>query len=290
MLWSAFLNNRGNNIHKWTQYFPVYERHFQKFQNQSVVLWEIGVCEGGSLSLWKQFLGPHAKIVGIDIDPSCIGFGDEQVVIRIGDQSDMSFLSSLIAEFGAPDIVIDDGSHMMHHMRETFSFVYPLLNNNGVYIVEDLHACYWERFGGGFKRKESFIELCKDLVDLLHAYHIPDILEPTDFTDNTFSICMYDSIVAFEKIRRRTVPFAMKTGGSVNSPLRDAVKPIPPQMGEVFSVDPAMQNELGKLNMMLEQERRANKALRQSYENSRSWKLTAPLRAMVTALKKLKAR
>ena len=90
-LWSEFLTNRDRPIHKWTHYFPIYERHFARFVNQATTFIEIGVSKGGSLQLWKRYLGPFAQIVGIDIDANCKAFEEEQISIRTGDQSDPAF-------------------------------------------------------------------------------------------------------------------------------------------------------------------------------------------------------
>jgi 23S rRNA U2552 (ribose-2'-O)-methylase RlmE/FtsJ len=200
-LWSDFLTNDQRVIHKWKHYFPAYERHFAKFVNTDVVFLEIGSGQGGSLQMWKRFLGPHARIVGIDLRPECKEFAEDQIDIRIGDQSDKAFLLDVCKEFGVPDVVLDDGSHLMAHIHASFSVLYPLLPRNGVYMVEDLHTAYWAEFEGGLKRKDSFIETCKDLIDELNADHSRDALPATEFTRTTLSMHFYDSIVAFEKGR-----------------------------------------------------------------------------------------
>ncbi|CAK7007331.1 MAG: hypothetical protein DELT_00296 [Desulfovibrio sp.] len=210
MLYSLFHNTKNELVTKWVHYFPVYERHLKDFVNKSVVMIEIGVFKGGSLKMWKKYLGPYASIVGIDIDPECERYEDDQCRVRIGGQGDFKFLSNVIKEFGRPDIVIDDGSHMMHDMDATFQFLYPLLNNNGVYIVEDTHTCYWEQYGGGLGNPSSFIEKAKSLVDSLNAHHISK--ETVDnFTNSTFSVCFYDSMVVFEK-RHRGAPYSITIG------------------------------------------------------------------------------
>src|SRR5688572_12548136 len=111
-LWGDLLAGDQRAITKWKHYFPVYERHFARFVNTDVVIFEIGVAAGGSLQMWKRYLGPHARIVGIDVDPECARFAEDQIAVRIGDQADLLFLDDLCAEFGAPDIVLDDGSHV----------------------------------------------------------------------------------------------------------------------------------------------------------------------------------
>src|ERR1700687_3038055 len=97
-LWAEFLSHQGRGVIKWKQYFPAYQRHLQKFVNQSIILIEIGGFDGGSLQLWKKFLGPFARIVGIDNNDLC-KFEEDQISVRIGSQSDTGFLQSILDEF-----------------------------------------------------------------------------------------------------------------------------------------------------------------------------------------------
>jgi hypothetical protein len=201
-LWSEFVNNKQRTIHKWKHYFPVYEAHFSRFVNRPVIFLEIGCGRGGSAQMWKRYLGPHAQIVGIDVNPECKTFEEDQINIRIGSQSDTSFLSDVLAEFGTPDIVLDDGSHQMTDVVNTFRFLYPRTSPNGVYLVEDLHTAYWDEFGGGLKREGTFIEVSKALIDELNAEWTRDALPATEFTRATLSMHFYDSMVVFERGRR----------------------------------------------------------------------------------------
>jgi hypothetical protein len=100
------------------------------------------------LQLWKRHLGPFAQIVGIDIVEACKGFEEDQIAVRIGGQADAGFLDSVLAEFGPPDVVLDDGSHVMSHIRATFEHLYPRMSSSGVYMVEDLHTAYWDEYEG----------------------------------------------------------------------------------------------------------------------------------------------
>jgi hypothetical protein len=59
---------------------------------------KIGVSKGGSLALWRKFLGPEAVIFGIDIDPSWAAFDGEFARVRIGSQDDPQFLRSVATE------------------------------------------------------------------------------------------------------------------------------------------------------------------------------------------------
>jgi cephalosporin hydroxylase len=147
-LWSDFLTNNERLIHKWKHYFPIYERHFSRYVYRPLTFIEIGCGLGGSLQMWKRYFGPHVTIVGIDILPRCKEYEEDQIEVRIGSQQDASFLQSVLEEFGTPDIVLDDGSHMMSHVVATFQFLYPRVSHNGVYMVEDLHTAYWEEYEG----------------------------------------------------------------------------------------------------------------------------------------------
>lgn len=200
-IWSDFLLNQDKPIHKWTHYFPIYERHFERFRNQSLTFMEIGCGAGGSLQMWKRFFGPFVQIVGIDIEPICKSYEENQIAIRIGNQNDVNFINEVIEEFGVPDIVLDDGSHNMHDILASFNLIYPKQHNNAVYCVEDLHTAYWVEYGGGLKREGTFIEVCKELIDQLNADHTRGAITPNKFSKETMSMHFYDSVVLFEKGR-----------------------------------------------------------------------------------------
>jgi hypothetical protein len=149
--------------------------------------------------MFQRYFGPMAKIIGIDIDPTAKCHEEPGIFVRIGNQSDAEFLDSVIKEFGLPDVVLDDGSHVMRDLWATFCHIYPQMAKNSVYFVEDLHTCYWEEYGGGWGKKESFLEKTKNLIDELQADHSRGAVVPSKFTRETFSISIYDSIVVFEK-------------------------------------------------------------------------------------------
>jgi len=200
-LWGEFLTNDRRAIHKWKHYFPVYERHFARYRDRPATVLEIGCGRGGSLQLWKRYFGPHARIVGIDIHEDCRQYQEDQISVCIGSQDDGAFLASVVQEFGAPDIVIDDGSHMMPHVVATFGHLFPKVAADGIYLVEDLHTAYWDEYGGGLGRPGTFIELCKRLLDELNADWSRGQLPPTEFTRTTLSMHFYDSMAVFERGR-----------------------------------------------------------------------------------------
>ncbi len=202
-LYGDFLSADHRQSHKWFQYFAAYEQHFERFRNRHITIFEVGVSEGGSLQQWRRYFGPFAVIVGIDITPQCKQVEEDQIHVRIGSQNDTEFLAGIIAEFGNPDIVIDDGSHIQSDISTTFDFLFPHVAKNGVYLVEDLHAAYWPKVGGGLRDPRSFIERAKGFVDQMHAeYTWADYpggqLPRSTLGDRVRSIHFHDSIVAIE--------------------------------------------------------------------------------------------
>ncbi len=56
-----FRGNSDKLIHKWNHYFDIYDRHFKRFRNKEVTILEIGVSQGGSLQMWKDYFGKMPK-------------------------------------------------------------------------------------------------------------------------------------------------------------------------------------------------------------------------------------
>ena len=207
-----FKNNKSQQINKWEHYFEIYNRHFNKYREQELVVVEIGVFQGGSLQMWKHYFGPKVKIYGLDINPMCKQFEEENIKIFIGSQSDRAFLKKVASEIGPIDILIDDGGHSMKQQITSFQEFFKHVKYGGVYLCEDTHTSYWLEFGGGYKRRGTFMEFSKNLIDQLNAFHSQQhSLQPTSFTSSTHSIHFYDSIVVIEKIERQK-PKEVTTG------------------------------------------------------------------------------
>ena len=199
-LWNYFKTNTGKKITKWTHYFWVYEKHFAAMRNKPFKMLEIGVLNGGSLEMWRHYF-PEATIVGIDITPSCKNHEqvDKNIHVRIGSQTDKEFLQKVIEEFGPFDLILDDGSHQVAHVNETFQFLFSTLADNGIYFIEDTHAAYWDSHGGSITSLQSINNVAKDLIDSINADHTKGQKLPDYFTKNIKCMSVYDSIIVFDK-------------------------------------------------------------------------------------------
>jgi hypothetical protein len=195
---TIFFSGRCRRVHKWTHYFPVYERYFSRFRGEKLRFLEIGVFGGGSLDMWREYFGADAIIYGIDINPECAGLARSPSQVRIGSQDDPAFLRSVVAEMGGIDVVLDDGSHVGKHQQASFEVLFPLLNEGGIYMIEDTCTSYWGEFGGGYRRPGTAIEFGKRILDDMHAwYHGRS--PRTNARDQVSATHFHDGIIVVEK-------------------------------------------------------------------------------------------
>lgn len=174
----------GRGVFKWAHYFDAYHRHLQKFVGTEVHLLEVGVYSGGSLELWREYLGPRARITGVDIMRECAAFTGDRIGIVIGDQADRSFWGRLRSTLPPMDVLIDDGGHSYEQQRITLESTLPYLRPGGVYICEDVH-----------NTGNRFAAYVQALVDELNATGEP--IAPLQA--NLLSIHLYPYLVVIER-------------------------------------------------------------------------------------------
>jgi hypothetical protein len=221
--------NKSPGGHKWPHYFAAYEAVFGPNRTKPLRIMEIGVLEGASLRMWKEYFShPDTVIVGIDIEPNCIRYDapSKGIRVRIGSQTDGSFLKSVTEEFGPFDLIIDDGSHRSSHIIKSFNHLFAdALKDSGIYLVEDLHANYWSGWRDSHK---TILDVCKEIVEHMHAHYrrAPaeaflvadpdqqrfDTLDVPVIATMIEEIRFFDSIIAIQKTRRAYVPHYMLSG------------------------------------------------------------------------------
>lgn len=196
---SLFTQHRGEGVDKWHHYLPLYERYLAPWRNRPLRFLEIGVLKGGSLEMWRRYFGPEAVIYGIDINPECARFDGRDAQVRIGSQDDAGFLNRVVDEMGGVDVVLDDGSHMMDHVRASLATLFPRLSPAGTYIIEDMHTAYWEQYGGGTGTEANFYATVRSMIDDMHHwYHDAGIAHPQTAGKVT-GIHIHDSMVVLDK-------------------------------------------------------------------------------------------
>jgi hypothetical protein len=193
-------------------YCDIYAQYFSPMRNEELKILEIGVKEGDSLLMWKEYF-PNSLIFGLEHNPDPLrNFEHERIQVFIGDQSDVPTLQKIVEEQGPFDIIIDDASHIMEHHQISFNYLFPNgLADKGIYIIEDLGTSYWKKWGGGLERSTSTIEFLKKLIDgTNYRFHkgartqyvgIPDhnITNATYFDKNIKGLCFYKGMCVIEK-------------------------------------------------------------------------------------------
>lgn len=187
---------------KWENYFEIYEKHFSQYIGKNPNILEIGVAHGGSTEMYQKYF-ENANFYCIDYDLQFEHVLDDlDVKLTMGDQGDENFWNHYLVDKPDFDIIIDDGGHTMQQQIVTLIKTFPKLKVGGTYLVEDTHTSYWRDWGGGFRKPESFIEMTKGFVDILHSPFIVSQEPPKDLMtilQDLWSITYYNSIVVFEK-------------------------------------------------------------------------------------------
>ena len=194
---------------KHSSYFAVYEKLFEKYQNKPLTFIEIGVLNGGSLFMWRDYFGKKAQIIGIDLNPEALRWKEHGFDIFIGDQADPEFWQQIIKKYAHIDVVLDDGGHTYEQQIMTTELLKPHIKNGGLIVIEDTHTSYQNGFG--FKYV-SFLKYVHKKMDQLH-YRLKSLHKESTEKD-IWNIQCFESIVVFEinrqKLKQKSVMISNK--------------------------------------------------------------------------------
>jgi hypothetical protein len=188
--------------HWYTQH---YQRYFGPLKRKRLNLLEIGVGGyelsdngGASLRMWKAYLR-KSRIVGIDLYDKR-HLSEHRIDIRQCGQTDSEAMLRLSDEYGGFDIIIDDGSHLNEYVIKTFHLLFPLLRQNGIYVVEDTQTAYWPTWGGGISNARTSMAFFKSLVDSLNHVEYPIAnYEPNYFDQNIVELAFFHNLIFIRK-------------------------------------------------------------------------------------------
>jgi hypothetical protein len=200
----SFYQSRYKSV-KHSNYFAIYDEILNSYKNREVKVLEIGVLNGGGLFMLRGILGKKAKIVGVDLNPSCLRFKDFGFEILTGDQSDPQFWGKFFRKMGKFDIIIEDGGHTNNQQIKSLNSCIGFVNDGGVYITEDVHTSYWFEFGN--PSRFSYINYAKKIIDVVNSRgpRIRPALN-NSFYKNVYSLSFYQSIVCFHVDRIKSKP------------------------------------------------------------------------------------
>jgi hypothetical protein len=205
---TALANIHGSDKWGGHWYTPHYERHFKNLRKKKLKILEIGVggykdpkTGGASLRMWKYYFS-RSQIYSIDVyDKSSIE--EHRLKIFRGSQNDPGFLRNVVETMGGLDIVIDDGSHLNEHVITSFRTLFPLLAEDGIYVIEDTQTSYWPKFGGDsydLHNPNTIMSFLKALTDGLNYEEIARRdYQPSHFDQNIVSLHFYHNLVFIYK-------------------------------------------------------------------------------------------
>ena len=200
---------------KHSSYFHAYEKLFSKYVNKKITFVEVGVLNGGSLFMWRDYFGQEARIIGIDNNPAAKIWENHGFEIFIGDQASSKFWDNFKKKIGAVDILLDDGGHTdLQQATTLFEFINNI-NDGGLLVVEDVHTSYLKEFGN--PSKLSFINLTFNLINKLNFRS--GVLK--DFNSTCLNLPVsevryFESIVAFEVDRKNSsISHPVKNNGKM---------------------------------------------------------------------------
>ena len=144
-------------------YAPIYARYLKNRIEKPVVLVEFGILTGTGLAMWADLLPAGSRIIGFDIDTS--HFSDNRDNLdnlgafqkntvefhRLDQFADNTEYLDYILKGDFVDIVIDDGCHFDDAIFQTLLSIWPYLNDDFRYFIEDNRRAY-KRIQAGFPK------------------------------------------------------------------------------------------------------------------------------------------
>lgn len=186
-------------------YFPIYAELFGGLRGTSCVFVETGVLAGGSLFMWRKWLGPNARIIGIDLNPAAKRWEQHGFEIFIGDQADPTFWEKTCTQIGEFDVFLDDGGHQSFQQIVTLNSILQHSRSKCLVVIEDTLTSYMVDYGA--HGRHSFMSYAKECAGFLTARgstifpdRTPKVInkEVLNLLSTVRSVEFFDSIVAFK--------------------------------------------------------------------------------------------
>lgn len=160
-------------------YGPTYTQYFEPLRSKPITLLEIGFGGyeypdrgGAGARTWSEyFMHPSSLVISTDIHKKILKPSDLFLFYQLS-QTDATGFIKIFDNHGAPDIITDDGGHIVQEVLHTFKFLFPYLKPGGFYVVEDVESAYSDKWSGGNPNPnegETTMNFFKRLTDQLNA-------------------------------------------------------------------------------------------------------------------------
>lgn len=127
----------NSDKHSRHNYCGFYEELFSEYKDKPISLLELGVLRGGSVRMWRKWFA-EAEIYGVDNGTDGEFPQIELPLTKIvkADTQNISICDAL--KWKQFDIIIDDADHHPYSQLKTMWNTWPLLKDNGIYVIEDV--------------------------------------------------------------------------------------------------------------------------------------------------------
>ena len=190
--YKSFMKSPYRSI-KSQSYFNVYDHLLEEYVGKDITFVEIGVLDGGSLFMWRDFFGDKARIIGIEINEEAKVWEKHGFEIFTGSQGDLGFWEDFYNEVGKVDVILDDGGHTYRQQILTVECSLKNINPGGKIIIEDTYTSYEREYG--YPSNYSFIKYVSNLVDGINL-RTPKIKTNKKANKIISNISFFESIVA----------------------------------------------------------------------------------------------
>lgn len=138
--------DKGSIKHNYTS---VYEEYLSYLKEESFNMLEIGYGKGLSAKMWLSYF-QNVVLYYIDINKKSL---DGKLLKQSEKEFKLKYFELGQADKTIPTIfkdikfkvIIDDGSHVTTDQQISLAYLFPLLENGGLYIIEDLDSKKSER-------------------------------------------------------------------------------------------------------------------------------------------------
>jgi len=117
----------------------VYENLFKDIRNSAKKILEIGVDNGGSILMWREYF-PAANIIGIDNKDCPQLAARDRIQFIASDAYKHEIVDQLPSDF---DVIIDDGPHTLESMTFVIKEYINKINQSGIIVIEDIQEFNW---------------------------------------------------------------------------------------------------------------------------------------------------
>ena len=130
-------------------YTLFYESIFKNKKNENLKIAELGILDGGSLLMWKEYF-TTSEIYGFEYNNDLINnfrqkFNNDRITLSNIDVTNKNSIVKAFSELNELyDIIIEDTTHQFEDQIRVIENVYTYLKPGGILIIEDIFKSYNE--------------------------------------------------------------------------------------------------------------------------------------------------